>query len=158
MFFSLLLSAQNKLQVSVQDLQGIPVVRAIVLISQNDSQVGFGTTSPQGTLEKLLSAGTYQITVSKLGFVAQQQTINLDQDRAIAVKLEVETNKLETIIIKSRPKIMRVKEDTISYNIKTIVDGTERKAQDIIKKFVAIHQHFTYFLSLKRYLSIVIYV
>jgi hypothetical protein len=35
----------------------------------------------------------------------------------------LELNQLEDVIIKARPKIMRIKGDSISYNLKAVVDG-----------------------------------
>lgn len=126
--------AQNNLKVVVTDPENVAIVRAIVIITQNENQIAFGTTSEKGIFEKTLPNGTYAVRISKLGFVAKTIVIALPKDEYLAVQLQIETNKLETVIIKSRPKIMKVKQDTIQYNLKNVVDGTERKVEDIIKK------------------------
>jgi hypothetical protein len=40
--------------------------------------------------------------------------------------------KLQNVVITSRPKIMRIKE-TLFHNLKAIVDGTENKIEDVKK-------------------------
>ncbi len=132
--FPLFLVAQNSVKVAVLDEYNNPVVRAIVIVYQGGNQIAFGSTNSLGVIEKSIANGTFQIKISKLGFVAQNMEVEILKNQDFSVKLETETNKLETVIIKSRPKIMRVKEDTISYNIKTVIDGTERKIDDVIKK------------------------
>lgn len=134
LLFPLLVLGQSSIKFFVSDETNIPIARSIIIITQNDNQITFGTTDEYGLLNKSLSNGNYQVKISKLGFISQTITVDLTSDKELNITLQVETNKLETIIIKSRPKVMRVKEDTISYNIKTVVDGTERKAEDVIKK------------------------
>ena len=125
---------QHNLKFQIADQENQPIVRAIIIVTQNDSQITFGTTNRDGFLEKTLIGGSYNVKVSKLGFIAETIVVDLKKNELIEVKLQTDTNRLETIIIKSRPKIMTVKQDTIQYNLKTIVDGTERKVEDVIKK------------------------
>ena len=134
LFFPLIIFSQNTLKISVENTDKQPVVRAIVIIEQEDNQISFGTTDQNGALEKNLPNGNFNIKVSKLGFVASSKAVMINGALNLLVTLEIETTKLETIIIKTRPKVMRVKGDSISYNIKSVVDGTERKVEDVIKK------------------------
>jgi hypothetical protein len=126
--------SQNQIKIKVLDDSLQPISRAIVVISQNDKQISFGTTNTDGVFEKKLNNGTYIIKASKLGFVAFTKDVAVENSNEVTFVLENEVNKLETVIIKSRPKIMKIKGDTISYNIKAIVDGTENKVEDLIKK------------------------
>lgn len=111
-----------------------PIPRALLLISANENQVAFGSTNEFGVFEKKLDNGSYIIKASKLGYIAFTKDVEIDNDNEITFVLENEVNKLETVIIKSRPKIMKIKGDTISYNIRAIADGTENKVEDLIKK------------------------
>ncbi|UQD55333.1 TonB-dependent receptor [Flavobacterium sp. K5-23] len=126
--------SQNQIKFKVFDSNLNPLVRAIVVVNQNDKQIGFGTTNNEGWFEKELSNGNYQIKVSKLGFTATELSLVVDKPNTVECILDELANKLETVIITSRPKIMKIKGDTISYNLKTIVDGTENKIEDVIKK------------------------
>lgn len=126
--------SQNTLELKVVDQNNSPLFRAIVIIEQNNTQIGFGNTNQDGFFSTKLAAGDYNLKINKLGFVSQVKTINIINTTTLKVELFNETNNLETVVIKYRPKIMKVKQDTISYNLKTVVDGTERKVEDVIKK------------------------
>ena len=126
--------SQNTLELKVVDQNNSPLFRAIVIIEQNNTQIGFGNTNQDGVFSTKLAAGDYNLKINKLGFVSQVKTINIINTTTLTVELFNETNNLETVVIKYRPKIMKVKQDTISYNLKTVVDGTERKVEDVIKK------------------------
>ncbi len=134
LFFPLIVISQNTFTISVTNSDNQPIARAIVVIEQDDNQVAFGTTDQNGVLEKNLPNGTFNIKISKLGLVASIKSVVINGATNLAVTLEIEANKLETVIIKMRPKMMHIKQDTISYNIKSIADGTERKVEDLIKK------------------------
>lgn len=134
LLFPILCLGQIKLEVTVSDIQNSPISRAIVVFYQADNQVAFGSTNAIGIIEKALPNGVFQIKIRKFGYVSQTIIVDLQKSNKISVQLQTEYKILETVVIKSRPKIMRIKEDTISYNIKAIIDGTERKVEDVIKK------------------------
>jgi hypothetical protein len=68
------------------------------------------------------------ITLKKLGFSAVGA--NYNRERCLINFWDAsELNQLEDVIIKARPKIMRIKGDSISYNLKAVVDGTEIKSK-----------------------------
>lgn len=125
---------QNALEIKVVDQNNSPLLRAIVIIEQNDKQISFGNTNQDGIFITSLTTGDYSIKINKLGFVSQIKSVSINKNTAITVELANETNNLETVVIKYRPKIMKVKQDTLSYNLKTVVNGTERKIEDVIKK------------------------
>lgn len=126
--------SQNTLEIKVKDQNNSPIFRAIVIVEQNNAQISFGNSNQDGIFSTKLAAGDYNIKINKLGFVSQIKTVSIINNTTLSVELINETNNLETVVIKYRPKIMKVKQDTISYNLKTVVDGTERKIEDVIKK------------------------
>lgn len=134
LLFPVLLFSQNTIRVKVVDENNLPVSRAIVIVSQNNNQISFGTTNENGFLEKQIASGEYDFKISKLGFAAIYNAIVIYKGEDFEFVLQEEVNKLENVVITSRPKIMRIKEDTISYNLKAVVDGTENKIEDVIKK------------------------
>lgn len=134
LFFPLLCFSQNQIKIKVLDEDLKPISRALLVINSNEKQVAFGTTNELGMFEKDLVNGSYTIKASKLGYVAFIKDVTIETSNEVTFVLENEVNKLETVIIKSRPKIMKIKGDTISYNIKAIADGTENKVEDLIKK------------------------
>ncbi|MFT7251927.1 MAG: hypothetical protein ACI9FW_001680 [Flavobacterium sp.] len=129
-----LLFSQNPIRFKVVDDNNLPISRAIVILSQNNDQIVFGTTNENGFLEKQIVSGQYDLKISKLGFTTLYNAVIIDKGQDFEFVLKVEVNKLKDVVITSRPKIMRIKGDTISYNLKAIVDGTENKIEDVIKK------------------------
>lgn len=126
--------SQNILEIKVVDQNNSPLFRAIVIVEQNNTQISFGNTNQDGIFITSLTNGDYSIKINKLGFVSQIKNVTIIKNTSLSVGLVNETNSLETVVIKYRPKIMKVKQDTISYNLKTVVNGTERKIEDVIKK------------------------
>lgn len=134
LLFPVFLFSQQTLQVKIVDENNLPVYRAIVSVSQDDNQVAFGTTDANGLFEKQLPSGSYFLSVKKLGFTPLLEPVSLQKNEFLIFTFLPETNQLKNVIISSRPKLMKIKEDTISYNIKAVLDGTENKIEDVIKK------------------------
>lgn len=134
LLFPVLLFSQHTIRLKVVDESIASVPRAIVIISQDGNQLAFGTTDGNGFLENQLAAGSYRITIKKLGFIPITEEVSIQKEEFLTFTLLPETNQLKNVIITSRPKIMKVKGDTISYNLKAVVDGTENKIEDVIKK------------------------
>lgn len=134
LLFPLVCLSQNQIKIKVLDNGLKPISRALIVISMNDKQIAFGTTDEEGVFDKNLENGSYTVKASKLGFIAYTKNVLVENSSEVIFILENEVNKLEIVIIKSRPKIMKIKGDTISYNIKAVTDGTENKVEDLIKK------------------------
>ena len=126
--------SQTTLEIKVVDQNNSPLFRAIVIVEKNNTQISFGNTNQDGIFITSLTTGDYSIKINKLGFVSQIKNVTINKNTVLSVVLDIETNNLETVVIKYRPKVMKEKLDTISYNLKAVVDGTERKIEDVIKK------------------------
>lgn len=131
--FSNWITAQNTLKLKISDNIS-PISNCIVVVSQNNEQIIFDTSDSNGNLELKLPTGTFELKISHLGYKTITKNIVFEKNTFLEILLEESINKLETVTIKSRPTIIKVKEDTISYNIKKVIDGTERKIEDVIKK------------------------
>ena len=134
LLFPLVLHAQGKIQLKIVDENATAISRAIVIISQANNQIAFGTTNNEGVFEKDLGPGSYVFNIKKLGFTAITEEVSVSENLNLTFVLLPETNQLQNVVITTRPKLMRIKEDTISYNLKAVVDGTENKIEDVIKK------------------------
>lgn len=134
LLFPVLLFSQHTIRIKAIDDATVPIQRAIVAISQEGNQIAFGTTDANGFIEKQLAVGSYIIIIKKLGYVPITEVLLVQKEELLTVTLLTETNQLKNVIITSRPKIMKVKGDTIAYNLKAVVDGTENKIEDVIKK------------------------
>ena len=60
--------------------------------------------------------------------------INTNEETNFEIALEQQITEIQEVKIKSRPKIVFMKGDTISYNIKAVKDGTERTVEDLVRK------------------------
>ncbi|UQD55231.1 carboxypeptidase-like regulatory domain-containing protein [Flavobacterium sp. K5-23] len=134
LFFPVLLFSQNTVSIKIVDENKLAVSRAIVIVSQEDNQIAFGTTNSEGVFDKVLPSGSYVFNIKKLGFTPVMEVVLVQEKVSLSFVLLPETNQLQNVVITSRPKTMRIKGDTISYNLKAIVDGTENKIEDVIKK------------------------
>lgn len=134
MFLPSLLFSQNKISITVKDANSNVMERAIINITQNNKQIKYGITDAVGELNIEMPSGNYFITVNKLGYEAESINLAIDKSENLSIILKEKITKLTDVIITSRPRIMKIKTDTISYNLKTVVDGTENKIEDVIKK------------------------
>ena len=130
----MLLFSQNKLGITILNQKKEPLSRVIVLLSHGEQQVAFGSTNTDGQFIKSLPSGTYTIALKKLGFSTVVEQLVIEKDALLTFEMLPELNQLEDVIIKARPKVMRIKGDSISYNLKAVVDGTENKIEDVINK------------------------
>ena len=79
--------SQNTLELKVVDQNNSPLFRAIVIIEQNNTQIGFGNTNQDGVFSTKLAAGDYNLKINKLGFVSQVKTINIINTTTLTVEL-----------------------------------------------------------------------
>ncbi len=56
----------------------------------------------------------------------------------INFKLKTDTTRLDEVIVIAKKRPFTVKKDTVNYNVKSYLDGSERKIQDVIKKLPGI--------------------
>ena len=61
----------------------MPVIRAIVSISQEDNQVAFGTTDANGFFEKQLPLGSYSVSIKKLGFSPITELVSIQENEVL---------------------------------------------------------------------------
>lgn len=134
LFFPVILFSQNTISIKISDENKFAVSRAIVIVSKEDNQIVFGTTDSEGVFDKELPSGTYVFNIKKLGYTSIMKVVLVKESVTLSFVMLPEMNQLQNVVITSRPKIMRIKGDTISYNLKAIVDGTENKIEDVIKK------------------------
>lgn len=134
LFFPIFIFSQSKITIKVVDDKHEAVSRGIVVINQLNNQIAFGTTNNQGIFENDLPLGTYIFNIKKLGYAPIMEVVTVKGNVDLTFVMLPELNQLEDVVIKARPKILRIKEDTISYNLKAVVDGTENKIEDVIKK------------------------
>ena len=131
------LNAQNiTVSGKVQDSLKTPLDYANILaVPESESELRFAITKDNGDYQlKLEQNQTYKITVSYLGYLPQNITVETTKENiTIDFKLQVNHNQLDEVTLNYTPPIT-VKKDTTTYRVDKFVTGEERKLKDVLKK------------------------
>ncbi|MGB1211104.1 MAG: carboxypeptidase-like regulatory domain-containing protein [Lacinutrix venerupis] len=131
------LNAQNiTVSGKVQDSLKTPLDYANILaVPKSDSELRFAITKANGEYQlKLEQNQTYNITVSYLGYLPQNITVNTTTENLTKnFTLKVNNNQLEEVTLNYTPPIT-VKKDTTIYRVDKFTTGEERKLKDVLKK------------------------
>lgn len=140
LFFILLLQstltfAQKKVSVTVYDKESEPIAFANIQILVDEDVIQYGTTDKDGKKEfNNISSQIVTVKISHLSYTSLEKQVNLEEKIAYDFILADKVQELKEVLITDYPKTFKVKEDTISYNLKSVVDGTERNLGDALKK------------------------
>jgi len=116
-----------------------PLAYANVQLESEQSIVAFSTTDSTGfyILELDSSFESLELSVSFIGFKSQSKkldTLQLNEEIQLDFILEDESYELKSIELVAEKVLAKINEDTISYDISTVTDGTEQNLKDIIQK------------------------
>lgn len=126
--------SQN-IKVKVVDTSQKQLNNVNVQLQENGRTLQFKKTDPQGICSfEIPVKGIYTLKFTSILYKTKLVEINTSEKSDFEITLEQQITEIKEVEIKSHPKIISVKGDTISYNIKAIKDGTERTAEDLIKK------------------------
>lgn len=100
--------------------------------------IQFGSTDRNGQrVFKNIERDSLLIVVTFLGYQREERFISTSLEK-YTFRLIKNNEKLEEVVITSYPRSFTVKEDTLSYNLKSVVDGTERNLGDALRKLPGI--------------------
>lgn len=129
-----LLQAQI-IRVTIKDNAGKPPENVNVQLVKNGKTIDFRKADPAGKCTfQSPEKGMFSLKFTSVFYRTKVVEINTDEQSDVEVALEPQVQEIQEVEIKSRPKIAKAKEDTISFNIKAVRDGTERTTEDLIKK------------------------
>jgi len=141
--FSVSISAQT-IQGKITNTENAPVIFANVLIKDinNKNNISEYTIAKTGTY-KLTLKKAYMgilIEVKATGYQSVKHEISTLQDKIYTIDFTLlkDTNKIKEVVVVGERIPFVVKEDTVTYNIQAYLDGSERKAEDVIKKLPGI--------------------
>ena len=131
--------AQNLEGIIIDFETQIGISSAIVEVMDNENKVLlFDTTNKHGEYSISLdnfTLGEYSLMISKHGFASEIQTLNhQNTSQIINFELRKDLINLQDIVVKAKPKPIRVKNDTTSYHADSYKDGSERVVEDLLKK------------------------
>ena len=134
LFFSLFLFSQEiTIHLVNKEKQNLDNVNVQLL--KNDKTINFKTTNENGVCSFVISEKRiYTLKFTSMLYKTKFVEINTHEKTNFEIVLESQITEIQEVKIKSRPKIAFMKEDTISYNIKAIKDGTERTVEDLVRK------------------------
>jgi hypothetical protein len=131
--------AQNKMITGViKDSLGVPLPSANIMASptQKERALKFSIADANGRYKVVLENNTtYTISVSYMGFDDEDFTFNAEDNSLIHdFILQRNNEQLQEIVIKYEVKPIIVKKDTITYNMDSFTNGSERKLKEQLKK------------------------
>jgi hypothetical protein len=137
------LSAQPRVTGAVHNQQGEPIAYATAnLLNSNDSTfIVYTSTNTDGRYQLTPpEAGTYLVQIRCLGYVTQTKSVTIAGKSPVTVDFELHDNPivLNAVTVKARNSGMFVRPDTISYNPKAFIDGSEEVLGDVLKKLPGI--------------------
>lgn len=126
--------AQN-IEVSLKNSSGAELIDINVQLLKDGSVLDFKKTNQQGIcIFQRAETGVFSLKFTSLYYKTKIVEIDTNKQNSFNFVLEPQITEIENVEIKARPKIAFQKKDTISFNIKSVQDGTERTAEDLIKK------------------------
>ena len=130
------LAFSQSISIEIFNEEGKRLENINVQLLENNKIVAFQTTDKNGICKFVINQtqGNFSLKITSLLYKEKFLDINPKEKIQYSVTVQSQITEIKEVIIKSRPKIINVKEDTISYNIKSIRDGTERTTEDLVKK------------------------
>ena len=125
----------QSLSIKITDSSGKNLAGINVQLQKNGRTLKFLKSNELGIcIFDNIERGFYEIKVTSLSYKTQILEIDSNIKNNFTIVLQTQITEIETVKIKARPKFGKIVGDTISYNISAVTDGTERTAEDVIKK------------------------
>jgi hypothetical protein len=104
--------------------------------SQSNKIIFFTQTDREGNflLKSNASYFPLKIKVSHLSYEPQELTLQSYPKDKLTIRLEARINKLEDVVIEARAYDVIERNDTLKYNLKNLLNGSELKLKDVINK------------------------
>lgn len=141
LLFSFNLFSQIVIKGVVQNSSGIPLplVNVSLLSKQESLLLQYKQTNQQGGFEFVIKNNTIStvlLKVSCLGYksVSVETSINTHLVVEKNIILEEDVSELKEVAVRANFRDVTDKNDTITYNLKKLLNGSEQKLKDIIEK------------------------
>lgn len=125
----------QKIDVHVKDAEGKALENINVQLIGNSKTIDFRKTNKNGScVFEYGGSAELSLKFTSVFYKTKIVALKTPDQEVIHVVLEPQITEIKEVEIKSRPKIGTVKGDTVSFNLKAVKDGTERTAEDLIRK------------------------
>lgn len=123
------------INITVRDISKKYAENINVQLIKNGKIIDFKKTDNLGQCNfRLSEKGVFLIKLTSLFFETKSLEVDTNEKLNFEIILDSQIKDIQEVEIKSRPKIARAKEDTISFNVMAVRDGTERTTEDLIRK------------------------
>ena len=140
LLFSTTTFAQN-IQGVVNNEHGDVLSNVSVILKNNENKtVAYQFTKTDGSFSfSDLEAQEYTLQCNALGYEKQLLTADLSNEKTkkFVVTLQEKAEELQEIVI-DIPMPIKQKKDTVTFNVKSFLDGTEHTVEDLLKKLPGI--------------------
>ncbi|WP_181363970.1 TonB-dependent receptor domain-containing protein [Algibacter marinivivus] len=128
-----LLIAQVNLKGKITD-NSQPIVWAnVVLTSLNGKIITGGITDDNGNFLLKAKSGTYNITISFIGYSNLEKEINLNEDLDLGTLILKANNTLDEVVITHKKKLIEQKPDRLIFNVENSVTAIGGDALDAMR-------------------------
>src|SRR5690554_2479453 len=113
---------------------------SVILKNSEDKTIAYQFTKPDGSFSFAnLDSKKYTLQCNALGYEKQLLTIDLSNEKTkkVTVTLNEKAEELQEIVI-DIPAPIKQKNDTITFDVKSFLDGTEYTVEDLLKKLPGI--------------------
>jgi hypothetical protein len=145
LLFTTFCNAQYKISGTIKDVNHQKIGNAIiqVLDIKTDDIITYTTAEENGNYTlNIANPATYSIEVSRLGYKMAVNSIDVilsKKEYLLDVSLqEEEVSQLNEVVVLGKSSAMSEKGDTLSYNLKSFTNGSERNLKDILNKLPGI--------------------
>lgn len=132
--------AQN-IQGVVNNEHGTAVGNASIIIKDTENKtIAYQFTKTNGSFSFTdLETKAYTVQCNALGYEKQLLTVDLsiENNKELTITLPEKTEDLKEIVI-DIPAPIKQKNDTVTFNVKSFLDGTEYTVEDLLKKLPGI--------------------
>lgn len=113
-----------------------PISMAIVQLKTNGNTIAHMTTDDSGSFSfKNIQKGSYLLEVNHWSFEKATQSISVENTaKNITIHLQDKIHELTEVEVQSRAALAQKKGDTLTYNLKAVTDGNERKLKELLNK------------------------
>ncbi len=125
----------QQIEISVTNIDGKAIENINVQFLKDKKILDFKQTDVLGKcIFERPEAGVFSLKLTSVFYKTKVVDIDTRETRALTISLDSQITEIEQVEIKSRPKLARIKKDTIFFNVNAFKDGTERTTEDLIKK------------------------
>ncbi|MEH0007550.1 MAG: carboxypeptidase-like regulatory domain-containing protein [Flavobacteriales bacterium] len=135
LLFHLVSFSQIQISGTVTDSTHTPLPYTNIQVLRGDSLLTYAISDEKGAYKTAVKAsGTYIFKVSHMGYKTLLYQREISGDTLLSFILPEDIRVLDEIVVKAKSLDVSLKGDTIRYNLKRAVNGTEENLKDMLEK------------------------